>query len=391
MQPGEGHFKIHLPKRFVYPLIAIGLILAILEAGQRVSDWYYSVAHARGGGFHLETSRGYAFDDASGPLILALDPVLVYRARPDQRAAGIAINSRGFRDLERPRAKPPGVTRVVILGGSSVFGVGMLDDERLFTRVLERRLRGLAREGREIEVWNAGTIGYNSTQELVLLTTEILDDSPDLVVVFDGWNDFWIAAHTPLDRDPQSPIFDKEEAAIVRSGHPVQDVLHLSAAYRSLERRLAALGGMLASSSGAGADYGAFHDHPLGLPLYRHNLERACRIVRAGGAPVLIVPQPEIFQRPDPIPAGERSLRASQPRGYEALSRAIYPRYVAAAREAAQAAGAAFLDGSRLFDGADEEVFVDFVHFNARGHELVAAGLLPAVARALGINPAAAP
>jgi hypothetical protein len=40
----------------------------------------------------------------------------------------IATNAEGFRDVERPLIKPPGTTRVAVLGDSFVFGSGVAFD-----------------------------------------------------------------------------------------------------------------------------------------------------------------------------------------------------------------------------------------------------------------------
>jgi hypothetical protein len=46
---------------------------------------------------------------------------------------------------------------------------------------------------------NAGIPGWNSTQELLLLQTRLVDLNPDVVVVLDGYNDIW----GPLYYDPR--------------------------------------------------------------------------------------------------------------------------------------------------------------------------------------------
>jgi hypothetical protein len=88
--------------------------------------------------------------------------------------------------------KPAGIYRVIVLGGSTVMGegaprpsqniVGMLRKE-----VRERNLTGP--NGGPVEFINAGVDGYNSAQEYLYLVSDLLRFKPDLVVVYDGWND----------------------------------------------------------------------------------------------------------------------------------------------------------------------------------------------------------
>ena len=74
----------------------------------------------------------------------------------------------GFRDRERETARGSDRNgsrlRIVVLGDSFTWGHGV-EDEGLFTRLLEDRLPGT-------EVWNLGGSAYSTEQELLLLRKE---------------------------------------------------------------------------------------------------------------------------------------------------------------------------------------------------------------------------
>ncbi len=90
------------------------------------------------------------------------------------------LNSRGYRDLERTIARPAGVRRVVCLGDSFTWGVGVLFDDAWPQR-LERLL---ARDrGESWEAVNLGERGLNSVQEAAKLASEGFAYQPDVVVV----------------------------------------------------------------------------------------------------------------------------------------------------------------------------------------------------------------
>jgi hypothetical protein len=95
------------------------------------------------------------------------------------------INSRGYRDLERAIPKPPGVRRVVCLGDSFTWGVGVLWDDAWPQRV--ERL--LARDGGRWEAVNLGEPGLNTVQEASKLEAEGLGYDPDVVVLAYVLND----------------------------------------------------------------------------------------------------------------------------------------------------------------------------------------------------------
>jgi lysophospholipase L1-like esterase len=95
--------------------------------------------------------------------------------------AAMTTNSKGFRDREHSRSRQPGVSRVVVLGDSFAYGLGVNDGETFCDY-----LGSLAPE---LEVINLGVAGWNLSQERRLLELEGLNYSPDLVVVSFVQND----------------------------------------------------------------------------------------------------------------------------------------------------------------------------------------------------------
>jgi lysophospholipase L1-like esterase len=98
----------------------------------------------------------------------------------------IRINSEGLRDREYPAGKDPSIYRIVVLGDSFTFGVGV-DAEESYPKHLERLLNhdhDLG-EGKPVkfEVVNAGVDGYGTEQEYLYLTDLLNRYKPDLVLV----------------------------------------------------------------------------------------------------------------------------------------------------------------------------------------------------------------
>lgn len=82
------------------------------------------------------------------------------------------------------RAKPPRSLRIFALGGSSV---NYLDYE--FSQLREALRNGLADRYDNVEIINCGGLSYGS-HRLVLVASEIMQYSPDLVLVYSGHNEF---------------------------------------------------------------------------------------------------------------------------------------------------------------------------------------------------------
>src|SRR4051812_3978846 len=87
--------------------------------------------------------------------IAALLAADLYLHKRSERSAG--LNRWGYRGPVVGR-KQPGEIRVAVLGGSTVFGYGVMWDEA-FPALLEQRLNAGARDGARFTVVN---LGYNN-------------------------------------------------------------------------------------------------------------------------------------------------------------------------------------------------------------------------------------
>lgn len=103
----------------------------------------------------------------------------------------VTINSDGLRDVERTTLeKPPGVTRILLLGDSYVEGL-RVPLEQTFGKVLEAQLNADAPVGQRVEVIPAGVSGWGADQELLWLREHGAAYQPDLVLLaFFPGNDF---------------------------------------------------------------------------------------------------------------------------------------------------------------------------------------------------------
>lgn len=99
------------------------------------------------------------------------------------------VDSAGFRYDEISPNKPKGVYRVFVLGGSTV-----LDQFRPYDQTLVKQIEDKLRihyPNKNIQVINAGYARYTSEHSLILYETKVQDYHPDLVVLFQGFNDLY--------------------------------------------------------------------------------------------------------------------------------------------------------------------------------------------------------
>jgi lysophospholipase L1-like esterase len=165
-------------KRFFLVLLGIGIALFLLESAVRVRFGYYGSEADRIR--YLYSLREIRHHQAR----LSGAPYLTYGLTPGYPTQ----NTRGFRGSEIAVPKPPGVFRIVALGGSTTYGDHIAKWEDAYPAQLERVLR---ERQRQVEVINAGVPGYSSWEMLISLEFQILDLQPDLLLVYEGINDLY--------------------------------------------------------------------------------------------------------------------------------------------------------------------------------------------------------
>ena len=97
------------------------------------------------------------------------------------------INSKGFRGQEFSKNKPDNTFRMMTVGGSTTFSAGV-SEENAWPRILEKKLQNLS-IGKNIEVINAGIPAITSFNESKLIKEKLIHYKPDLIIVYDGFND----------------------------------------------------------------------------------------------------------------------------------------------------------------------------------------------------------
>lgn len=118
------------------------------------------------------------------------DPQLGYRFQPGAAYWSIQendhpitgrINRFGWRDRNWTVPKPAGSYRIAVLGDSFVEAL-QVEADSTFLALAASALT--ARTGRPVELMNFGRSGYTQTEELLVLTREVLPFAPDMVLLF---------------------------------------------------------------------------------------------------------------------------------------------------------------------------------------------------------------
>lgn len=109
---------------------------------------------------------------------------------PDQQTEGSAfiLDSLNFRSGPTTHKKPPGTYRIMVMGGSNVWGDGVEDPRQTFSELLEDILSEHY-TARRFEVINAGMQGYISMQLLILMRMYGVAYQPDMLILYINRND----------------------------------------------------------------------------------------------------------------------------------------------------------------------------------------------------------
>jgi hypothetical protein len=128
------------------------------------------------------------------------DPVVTQRYRFGQDQGTMEINASGFihNGSDEPLLntfpeKPDGVFRIMLLGGSSMAGNALQSgNTQTIAAYLERQLNtsGVSAEtGLAFQVLNWGHSGAYSFTEAVRFLSDGIHAQPDMIMMLDGWND----------------------------------------------------------------------------------------------------------------------------------------------------------------------------------------------------------
>jgi hypothetical protein len=124
------------------------------------------------------------------------------------------INSAGFRDREYELKKPPGKSRIMVIGDSFTFGPS-INLENTYPKQLEQILKS---KGIPCEVINCGVIGYQMWQHVEVLKRKVLPYQPEMVILGLFLDDITFSVppyKNPVGREGYNPFAPKGTSEIM--------------------------------------------------------------------------------------------------------------------------------------------------------------------------------
>ena len=200
------------------------------------------------------------------------------------------MNNYGFRNsYDIAKEKAPGSFRIIVLGGSTAWGSGASSNDTVWTAVLENILR--RHSGKTVEVLNAACGGYTSFQELMYLEFKLLQFSPDMVIVLDGYNDIFMDALYPGDKyEANVSVSYYDEKKFFESGllWQISGLILSRSNFCSLIRRA---GEKIKYETGRSL-YGRGYVHTKGIDNYISNIQSIAGLLKGRNIKTMFLLQP---------------------------------------------------------------------------------------------------
>jgi hypothetical protein len=310
----------------------------------------------------------------------------------DVRQYMYLTNAQGFvsigeADYQYEKVKPSHVYRIIVVGGSTVLGQGVEHPRGNLVAAIKRALEPIVR-GKQLEVINASVGGYASRQELLYLMSELAYYHPDLVIVYDGWND-------QVYNNQLMAVYGDDLVPLKSATH-YRNEQRLNASY-SVTGSLLIFTGMAVGSADAylsqTATYALFKGlvgklsapvsptygySPRSVEMYRENWEEMISVARLHGFPIALFLQP--------LMGVDQKVLTPEEQGYLRLVADMDVRtkfygdaraMVATLRERyGRDPGVCAADLSHAFTGVAGTVYADSGHLVATGNEIVARNIV---------------
>lgn len=382
-QQPESPVRLSRAKRIGFTVVAVLLIAALLEGGARLI---------------LRFTQGYS----GGPLMqYVFDPYKNILPTPNfVDLRGVRHNAQGFRrEGAVTQEKTPGTYRIFLMGGSTAYGTGglwthiqnewpvVLADSQTIDRYLESLLSD-SLPGVRVEVINAAIPSIWTHHHLIYLNQTILRYYPDMVLLLDGFNDWYFI-------EPDHDQFDSyryQNNAVAIMGPPtIGSLVYMNgwwwfrkSGFAHLTIRALRTAKTLLTPPPQNRDSvnieEALANHRV---VFERNalamIDRIAVLLAHEGVHAVFLQQPQLIlerERPN-MPAIERELFefdvASWMPGWEPFMHRAVPQASAMVAERVSASGQAYYDLTGIFRNAEGQVFTDYAHLTPDANRFLAA------------------
>ena len=178
-------FRVSYKKQVIFYVMLISVFFVGIETIFQITDFTETqcrIQFAEDVGLSKETRNQLCKDRNQ----LKVDPFTL-EITPGQELGTITINNYGFRGDDITKNKPEDTYRIFMMGGSTMEG-DLTADHQTIPAYLQKKFSENPLN-KNVEVINAGCSSCHSYHETMKIENQLIDFEPDMIVVYDGWND----------------------------------------------------------------------------------------------------------------------------------------------------------------------------------------------------------
>ena len=280
---------------------------------------------------------------------------------PNQHLTTININNEGFRGAEINVSKTNNDYRIIMIGGSTVFGAGMPNDNLTIPYQLNKKFE---EKYNNVEVINAGISGITSFEELYHFKQKLIHLDPNLVIIYDGAND----VHNKITSDPEILNTDKDELQMkdfqkyLRSPVVMYRYVLLPIINSEAVNTLDITGVSTTSNSSI---HNSSQIPQLITSLWYDHIKEFCQISNEKQIKSIVIIQPSLDQDKKSLSDYEYSIYKKN-----ILDKKIFDMLIQKSEKLTNCSGV--YDFTNVFENTFSGVYVDTVHLNNYGNKIIA-------------------
>jgi lysophospholipase L1-like esterase len=282
--------------------------------------------------------------------------------------------NQGYHGNEFSYKKPKDEIRVVVLGGSFVFGDqspiswGNIENEYNSNWVLKSEKKLHKKGYKNIRIINAGIPGHTSFDSFGRLYSEIHLFNPDYILFCHGWNDIEYFSEVT----PANSLFRQMNFPKVQTREEVSDALEISQIYLRIKRRF--------QFDGLGVE-GIKHKPQKGLKISTYSVKQfnlnldlfvhTCKLI--GAKPILLT-QPRLINKENTAKQREKILYSFQRLNHDGICEAYTIIDSIIINYHQKDTNVISHHFAKEFIGVDS-LYVDHLHLNSKGNEVISSSL----------------
>jgi len=280
---------------------------------------------------------------------------------PNQHFTTININNEGFRGKEINVSKTNNDYRIIMIGGSTVFGASLSNDNQTIPFELNKKF---GEKYNNVEVINAGISSITSFEELYHFKEKLIQLEPNMVIIYDGAND----VDYKRTSDPENLDTDKDKLQIKDFQKYLRSPVVM---YRTIlvpiinSETVNILDTDDVSVTSNSSIHNSSNLPQLITSLWYDHIKEFCQISNEKQIKSIVIIQPTLDQSKKPLTDYEYSIYQEN-----ILNKKIFDMLIQKSENLTNCSGV--YDFTNVFENTDSGVYVDWVHLNGLGNKIIA-------------------